>query len=725
MKKNCALLHSFIVLFVTTFYMPAHAMWRKAAQEASAETATAIKQTVAKIAQRINPSTPTISNYFNLRRTITTARGARFKASMPNVCPRNARPSTLTVAKPLPQPWSKTEQVLESAKKITAGAAAVGTGIAASQGVSYLTRDPKVEQLKKDLTVDDVTSYERLANLLEHNKNSPVALNVIAEFAIQHYESLRFEEMELLLKSCPTMLNMFVDLLAKKYFFHQDQITENDPFLLFYIISYPSAVDALGEIAIANFSIIDRKNFQNFIEKSSTIRKKITALLLKNFALADSETLDTILEEKDPQTAVLFSQKAFEQSEHVPGAIWETLLKHSPEPEKIKSRLEQDMSRSIAQRDDIAFFDNYLTYKKHFGESPLFKNRALTITEQHILSTPDVFKKNNQQFVAQPKLRAMIQRIIQTEREHQDNYATFVHGQRWEYLLSEKLFTDLWGAHHGKNIKDYLFAHVRHRDAPEKEKEIYDTLMKSGRGEGYDPNRQHLLFLNAPFFGNTTDMGSSTAHYFISSDNCGTVDLPLEKVFALHGDADVYEKHKKEFDALQKEYNALDKIGGNILFFAVPKELAQKYIYLAKPWGYKKQLTVTEKNRSSLAKKVFGDTKKTDNILEVTEALRKNIVQPETNWSDTTHLAKFKKERALDHNEFCMIMVDEAMNPESGIKVLPFNSVDPDKMTNFWKKYEKLMTKVKADIEAKKSGKSLSSPEEDATVFERYQELFM
>jgi uncharacterized membrane protein len=366
-----------------------------------------------------------------------------------------------------------------------------------------------------------------------------------------------------------------------------------------------------------------------------------------------------------------------------------------------KPRLKKILLETSEKKDRVAFLEMAFKYACFFGNEfeTIFANSNLTITERHVLH---FLGKNrflffsalaNSDPTGRKLLASFINTIIKLEREAvQKNMFTFVHGQRWHHLLPEKMFTDLWGLHHGKQVKNFIFAHVRNRDSETKEKEFYENLT------GEHSEREHskrLLFLNCPLFGNVGSPSESSYDYFSNNTNIDNKKIPsIRQVFELHGDSETYKQHEKELNDLEQEFDSLGNGHGNLLFFALPKKLAKDYVYVAWIYGFKKTIKINNKD--------------TDDLDIVMDAYQKH---PETLPEDD-----------YNKNQFCLIMVKEAMNPESGIKVKAFNTADPDKMAIFWKKYDAVMAKIKADIEAKQPG---LPQDNDTSIFERYQELFI
>lgn len=721
MKKHFILARYFVFTLAATLCMPVHAMWRQAGQKMS----TAVTQAVTAAARQVRFCGATLGKASKNLQSIVASRGlqtaTRVQASLPEMRPfmtRTYNTAAQTATNSLRYVRNSAPQVLLIAKQVATGTTVIGTGVYGMKFAETCELNKFDINRLEDYSVEFINKHYSV--IIERYKDDEKAHKALIKFVVKNITHL-----------APSVISSIVGLAG------YDGLK-----LLFYPIRlhFASLADETIQYFCTNFewqyatnswfqwrSTLDWDKLEEEAHKElldkivpTTLTNREVKLLVEH--QASLVKLGIVLEKK-PENLAALSCGALDNLKHIPTHNLAVLVAAHKNENPLQKDLKAELILRLAnlQKEDRLEFLRVMALVKNSLAQDFYDNvidtAALTISEQHILSTPNIFKKNDSEYQSDERMKRMVASIIQAERDHQKDYYTFVHGQRWDYFFAEKMFTDLWSVHHGKEVKDYLFAHVRNRDDASTEKKIYKEVMANGRGE----NRQHLLFLNAPFFGNTTNVGSSTARYFAWNGNVGNVELPLKKVFELHGDTDVYEHHKQKIDALQQEYATLGNGHGNVLFFAIPKKLAKDYVYLAKPGGYKKQLRVevVSPSMSSFKKFFFGEgyIKTTDDLHEVVDTLTHH---PEKIKESSGRLGK----NPVDENEFCLIMVKDAMNPESGIKVKAFNVADPKKMQKFWKKYDTLMAGIKADIEAKKAGKPLSSQQRADRIFERYQELF-
>lgn len=265
------------------------------------------------------------------------------------------------------------------------------------------------------------------------------------------------------------------------------------------------------------------------------------------------------------------------------------------------------------------------------------------------------------------RVAPLLKRIIVDEKNLNDKgYVTFFHSQRWEYLLGERLFTDLWAlTNHKKRPTDYLFVHVRLKGLDPLEKgplNRYDIL---NNGRTNDHDREVLLFTNNSLFGNYKKRdGGSCLSFFLKNDNRNyTIHLLPQDIFTHYNLSKFYKSHAKEIATMKAHYDAARTLG-TIIMVAIPQHMVNDYCFSAKAGGYKKWAIT--------------------NTYNFIESLKKNPA------------------KKLNNEEFCVVMLDEAMNPESGILIKAYHCAEPTEYKLFETDYEKLIQKLTSEITTKK-----------------------
>ena len=298
-----------------------------------------------------------------------------------------------------------------------------------------------------------------------------------------------------------------------------------------------------------------------------------------------------------------------------------------------------------------------------------------------------------------PGFRVIVKNVIALEKEYgRKGYYTFVHAQQWPYHMTEAIYRRL------KEITldaefpffRYMFTKEEHHDALNqkvmlsKEERMRQEIIERGRANFEDHDtRLRQLFLNVAFFGNTGQLGSSSAHYFSTDSNVSVVKVSLKDMFAMYGQETLYEKYKTEFDDLEKEHEALSKGYGNMLFLAVPKDKISDFVVQVAPGGY---LTTSIVNG-----------KETNDIRVILDALS---TDPST-------------VKNSDVKEFVLAMTDTAgLDPKSGIKMHSVNAADPEKLAAWQQKFDALMMKLAPEFKASYEKKKRESEHENNKVID-------
>lgn len=286
-----------------------------------------------------------------------------------------------------------------------------------------------------------------------------------------------------------------------------------------------------------------------------------------------------------------------------------------------------------------------------------------------------------EQFLENPELKNLYADFRKKEREfNQQGYYTFVHGQRRQFYLPQRLYTHLWELQKKRPIKNFLFIHlndlVETEEAKSEEKIMRKIIHQAGTSDpgvigGVDFSRfKKVLFMNYAFFANATWLGSNSAYFVIQNQNIQPIIISIIEPFKLLGYEWIYKKYKQEIEQLNQDYNQLSNYG-NMLLIAVPKDKIYKLIYICNSLA----------EHSPVLKK--DGTKITDIRLTM----------------DTL----FKNPESLvdsDQLEFCLIMtqVKGGLDPSTGIQIYPLLSGDPEKLKVLQEREKILLDKITADI---------------------------
>lgn len=256
--------------------------------------------------------------------------------------------------------------------------------------------------------------------------------------------------------------------------------------------------------------------------------------------------------------------------------------------------------------------------------------------------------------------------IIKDEKKlTNQGYYVFFHSQRWDYLFLEKLYTDLWAlTTNKKRPTHYIFPHVRIKGYNPLDKGPLSrtSILQTGRTNFHD--RQALLFVNNSLFGKyKNDTYSSSLYFFLSNSNVNgyhtkSITMNPEQIFEHYKLKKLFLKHQAELTAIEQWYNQARTLG-TILMIAIPKKMLADYCFAAIPGGYK--------NPNALNIETF--------LNELAQTNNK-----------------------LNNEEFCIIMLDDAMNPEGGIQIKPYHCAETTAYKEFETHYNKLISTLQKEI---------------------------
>lgn len=254
----------------------------------------------------------------------------------------------------------------------------------------------------------------------------------------------------------------------------------------------------------------------------------------------------------------------------------------------------------------------------------------------------------------------MISTMMRDEKAlNEQGYYVFFHGQRWEYLIYEKFYTDLWAIiNHKQRPTNYLFAHVRMKGFDPLEK--YESLKRTDMlqaGANYFRFYDAILWTTNSLFSNyKIRRCSSPLLYFLKNKNFGKVTLSLKDIFAHYHLLDLYKKYAKEIAALETHFKAAQTYG-TILRVAIPKSMIDDYCFVPVPGG------------------------------------------PVSSVKASTLLEQLKNpSHALNNETFCISMLDKAMDPEGGILIKPYHCAKQAEYQQFGAGYEKLITTLQQEV---------------------------
>ena len=145
-----------------------------------------------------------------------------------------------------------------------------------------------------------------------------------------------------------------------------------------------------------------------------------------------------------------------------------------------------------------------------------------------------------------------------------------MHGREWRWNFLSDIYKQLWNITKNDFVKNYEFLR-------------FGVPGKNRKG-------QDILFMNSAIFGNSTNGGSCTAHYwhsnFDQSSLKGAIDI--SQVFKTFKLEEVYKKYAANLKELEKLHEQCSK-RGEILLVSVPKSML-KHVICTQSGGAVKQV---------------------------------------------------------------------------------------------------------------------------------------
>ncbi len=467
-------------------------------------------------------------------------------------------------------------------------------------------------------------------------------------------ENLTENQFNQLIKVLTTNLSF----LSKKKYFHL--------FIKAVLLRKPEVIQELIGPAIENITTIDHQVIFIIFEKRPEAVKQFIQPIIDNITKIDPEIVRVMIR-KNPTITGQLVQLSLDNIEKIkPALLVELPLKCNKKIKDLIVRLQKQDTGNI----DTAL--KILILSRVICDQPDYDFKCNTQTCQHLRQNITSRSFNHYSDVA-PRLLDLVSKVNKKERKLQETHYTFFHGQRWEYQFAASLFIKLYEFKTGNKYPEFLFAHVK--KLPENiksEEKVHTKLLKYGQTDSV--SRQRLLFLNYAFFANSKKpVGPPVSYNILHNDNFGFITITLKQMFLWCDFEHIYEKYQDELQQLEKEHEWLSE-RGNLLFIAVPKDIVDKCVFSAKPGGYKKTI---------LIKKGWLWDSKITKTSELLEAIKAGKIQE------------------TDLQEFCLIMTNSkygGLNPESGIKIFDFNTVEEEKWAAYKAKEDALFERIKADI---------------------------
>lgn len=293
------------------------------------------------------------------------------------------------------------------------------------------------------------------------------------------------------------------------------------------------------------------------------------------------------------------------------------------------------------------------------------------LSQTEIVLAKHFYDKIWHNYMQDPLVIDMCHRIIIKEIEEQKKGRyTFVHGQQWQFDLSEDVYTTLWHELHNMPCNKYIFARFRRSPLSEKELEkhlaLRNNMVLYGRNNAsYCKAGETALCVNFGLFSNYSS--TNTFDYFLTNSYDPYFKFGLDYIFKQLNIKKYYHQFKQELDDLALEHARLTSYG-HILMFSVASELVNKIIYPSQSC-FDMYTHVLSSHDVSTVKQLI-------------DSLRSNLLSSN-----------------YEGYHFCLVLTkDCALIPNNGVDVYEFNAVDKAIMNAFQKKKKDLMDKIIVNI---------------------------
>ena len=271
--------------------------------------------------------------------------------------------------------------------------------------------------------------------------------------------------------------------------------------------------------------------------------------------------------------------------------------------------------------------------------------------------------------LSDPKIREFFLRIYAQEKiEHANGNYVFYHGRMWLWNFQSDIFKQLWNIAKNDDIgENYQFLRFGTKIPGPKRKDNMD-----------------ILFMNSAIFGNVTNFGSSTAHYWLSNRDQSAnknLNITLKAFFKSFNLESLYDKYQKEFEELARIHQSASK-HGEILLISVSPDKLDNVISTHSGGGLRPVLINDKIVRNT--KEILDSIKNNPKDVKDIDILEWGLILGQ--WKKTT----------LGEQYF---LSPYASDPHNGPAVYSFYMADEKIMEEYRKKRDTLFAKIKNDVQ--------------------------
>lgn len=296
---------------------------------------------------------------------------------------------------------------------------------------------------------------------------------------------------------------------------------------------------------------------------------------------------------------------------------------------------------------------------------------------------------------------SVIKPLMLNEVKYHDTHYCFYHAQQPIFQLIHDLSRELWEAlGNGSVPDDYTFLRFWRNDVGAQTVNEFIDAHERGNHETRWYNRQmaeKILSVNLALFGNLNHDGECSFHYFLKnfSVNQNFYDQGLHdtKQIAHHLVKNVLAQLDLQNIYAQPLCDLTDLLQsktGNLFQILVPKEKVDDWVYVCHGsghYGYGTPYRVNDLSRDPIVQAAYNPYKKRfTKISPILDAYRRN---PES----IEHIDKIQAR---------LVFVPEVLNPQSGIKIIRFSSIEPQALQEYTKKLKELVAQMLSEKQSYK-----------------------
>lgn len=185
--------------------------------------------------------------------------------------------------------------------------------------------------------------------------------------------------------------------------------------------------------------------------------------------------------------------------------------------------------------------------------------------------------------------------IIAKERQYQDGYSTFYHGQDRIFLLFQDMYKGLYEIVNKKQLCDFIMLRIPSKDAGTfktiqqfLKHYINNDKISNWDFDHLDEVRQRLICLNPSLFGNTHRPGECTLSYFLGSHSISVIDVLglVQNTFDALAYKNMFNIYKKELKELSSLLSSSEPTKtGVLLQIFIPNKLVNELTYRCERYG--------------------------------------------------------------------------------------------------------------------------------------------